>query len=362
MCYIDTNINMRNTVPMDEMITIDKWISDTPITVDFKASLASTLETMAKSRIGAILVTREEKLVGIFSERDLLNLFSDQSSEVIDQLLAGSIEEFMTKEPICAQVDEDYNVVYTKMKSYNIRHIPIIDRDRIAGVVSMRDLVHYYQNKLESAFLDAQKRIKSLNEILELGADERLDALIKEIDRYRELSLTDPLTGLYNQRYFKSRLIEEVSRAIRHEVKLSLVFCDIDHFKKVNDEYGHNIGDEVLKHTAQILRGAIDELQVVSRLRKSDIVARYGGEEFVVILPETGREGAAVAAEKMRKLIVSQAYKIDGIDLQISMSFGVADVSEPVQDIDQLIKNADHAMYKVKHNGRNRVEVFTASE
>lgn len=254
---------------MDEKIAIDKWISETPITVDFKVSLASTLEVMAKSRIGAILVTREEKLAGIFSERDLLNLFSDQSSEVIDRMLSGSIEEFMTKEPICAQIDEDYNVVYTKMKSHTIRHIPIMDQDRIAGVVSMRDLVHYYQNKLESAFLDAQKRIESLNEILELGSDERLDALVREIDRYRELSLTDPLTGLYNQRYFQSRLTEEVSRAIRHDVNLSLVFCDIDHFKKVNDEYGHNVGDEVLKQTAQVLRGAIDELHVVSRLRKS---------------------------------------------------------------------------------------------
>ncbi len=317
---------------------------------------------MANSKIGAILVTREEKLVGIFSERDLLNLFSDQSSEVIDQMLGGSIEEFMTKEPICAQVDEDYNAVYTKMKSRNIRHIPIMDRDRIAGVVSMRDLVHYYQNKLESAFLDARKRIESLNEILELGTDERLDALVREIDRYRELSLTDPLTGLYNQRYFKNRLAEEVSRATRYDVNLSLVFCDIDHFKKVNDEYGHNIGDEVLKQTAQILRGAIEELHVVSRLRKSDIVARYGGEEFVVILPETGLEGATVAAEKMRKLIANNVYEIDGIDLQITMSFGVADVSEIARDIDQLIKNADHAMYKAKRNGRNRVEVFTAGK
>ncbi len=177
---------------MHEKIAIDKWISETPITVDFKASLASTLETMAKSRIGAILVTREGKLVGIFSERDLLNLFSDQSSEVTEQMLSSTIEHFMTKEPVCAQVDEDYNAVYTKMRSHNIRHIPIMDRDRIVGVVSMRDLVHYYQNKLESAFIDAQKRIESLNEILELGSDERLDALIREIDRYRELSLTDP--------------------------------------------------------------------------------------------------------------------------------------------------------------------------
>jgi diguanylate cyclase (GGDEF)-like protein len=347
---------------MEEKITIEKWITDKPITIDRKASLANVVEMMSKRRIGAVLVTQNGKLTGIFSERDLLNLFSGTSSDRVDYLLAQPIDKYMTRDPICAQADEDYNVVYTKMKAHNIRHIPIMDEERIVGIVSMRDLVHFYQNKLETAFLDAQRQIESLNEMLELSSNERLNALVKEIDRYRQLSLTDPLTGLYNQRYFQSRLKEEVTRASRHGVELSLVFCDIDHFKRVNDEYGHHNGDEVLKQTADLLRGVVDELYVVSRLRKSDIVARYGGEEFVIILPETGLRGAVVAAEKIRKLIENHVYRVTEEQIHVTMSFGVAEITETAQDAAQLIKNADYAMYKAKQKGRNRVEVFSSED
>ena len=104
------------------------------------------------------------------------------------------------------------------------------------------------------------------------------------------------------------------------------------------------------------------ELHIISRLRKSDIIARYGGEEFVAILPETGREGAAIAAEKMRQAIADHTFRLDGEDAHITMSFGVAELSEEDRDHNEIIKNADYAMYKAKNGGRNQVGVYPPGE
>jgi diguanylate cyclase (GGDEF)-like protein len=241
------------------------------------------------------------------------------------------------------------------MKTYNIRHIPVLDGERLFGIVSMRDLVHFYQNKLESAYHEARREIENLRKLVAVSNGEKIENLIQEVEKYRELSLTDHLTGLYNKRYFVARLIEETARARRHKGQLSVVFCDIDYFKRINDRFGHPAGDEVLRETARILSGTVTELHVISRLRKSDIIARYGGEEFVVILPETGSEGAAVAAEKIRKTIAEYPFKIGNDEVHITMSFGVAEMSSDELDHNHVIKNADFAMYQAKNGGRNKV-------
>ena len=262
----------------------------------------------------------------------------------------------MTADPICAQRSDDYNVVYTKMKTHNVRHIPVLEGERLYGIVSVRDLAHFYQNKLETDFLDAQQRIQELESLGALSCDEQLRHMVDRVEKYKKLSLADPLTGLYNKRYFVARLEEEVARADRYRERLSLVFCDVDHFKQVNDNHGHNVGDQILKQIARILSGGIDRLNILSRLRKSDIVARYGGEEFVAILPETPIGGAVRAADNVRESIERNRFEADGGEIRVTMSFGVAEITESIRDTAALVKAADDALYRAKELGRNRVE------
>lgn len=343
---------------VEESVRIETWLNPDPVVMQVGESLGKSLQRMAARRIGAILVAEGDRLAGIFTERDLLKLLSEHSEGGILDLLTQPVERFMTRNPVTAEVGEDYNSVYMKMKTHNIRHIPVLDGKRLAGIVSMRDLLHFYQNKLEGDFNDARRELDSLRQMVNYSASERLQTLVQEINRYRELSLTDELTGLFNKRYFMARLSEEIARARRYNAKLALIFCDIDRFKSVNDENGHAVGDEVLRQTARVLTGAMDELNVISRLRKSDIVARYGGEEFVVILPETDCRGAAVAAEKMRLAVEEHLFQVDHLELRLTMSFGVAELADGDKDHTGLINNADYAMYRAKNTGRNKVVAY----
>ncbi len=341
---------------------IESWVTPSPAVVDGEEILVNAIQHMAGKKIGAILVTQNGELSGIFTERDLLRLFSGNTEEAFKKHLLRPIKHFMTASPICAQLEEDYNTVYMKMKTHEVRHIPILDGAKLVGIVSMRDLIHHYQNKLETAFNEARQEIDDLKKLVSVADGEKIETLIQEVQRYKELSLTDYLTGLFNKRYFQTRFIEEVTRARRSSYDLSLIFCDIDYFKRINDRFGHHIGDEVLRTTAQILSGGIDELDIISRLRKSDIIARYGGEEFVIILPETGKRGAAIAAERLRREIEKYTFTLNGEEAHITMSFGVAELSPADKDHTEIIKNADYAMYKAKNSGRNRVEVYPSDE
>ena len=164
----------------------------------------------------------------------------------------------------------------------------------------------------------------------------------------KELAIRDSLTGLYNFRYFRERLIEETERSQRFIHPLSLIFLDLDHFKKVNDTYGHLAGDEVLKETSSIIS---------KNIRSIDIPARYGGEEFALLLPETGKDLALRAAERIRRLIEIHPFLGGYLPSPIKMttSAGVATFPDDTMAPLELIKIADQALYRAKEAGRNRV-------
>jgi len=159
----------------------------------------------------------------------------------------------------------------------------------------------------------------------------------------------DPLTGLYNRRMFEERLSHEFGRAQRYGRPLSVLMIDVDGFKLVNDRYGHDWGDIVLKEVARVLR---------EKTRKSDIPVRYGGEEFVLMLPEVALEGAAQAAEKIRQEIKELKFNPDsGLSFSVTVSVGVASTSgQSYGDGQAVVKDADLALYRAKKNGKNRVE------
>jgi diguanylate cyclase (GGDEF)-like protein len=166
-----------------------------------------------------------------------------------------------------------------------------------------------------------------------------------------ELSNTDHLTGLFNRRYLMETLEKEFQRNLRKGGNLSLILLDIDHFKKVNDTYGHLQGDVVLNKVA---------LQLQKELRSYDIAARYGGEEFVALLPDAMPKEALFVAERIRQAIQGSKFSGALASLAITVSMGIATLPAPDgTTVDNFIKMADDALYQAKANGRNRVEYLT---
>ena len=164
------------------------------------------------------------------------------------------------------------------------------------------------------------------------------------------LSVTDPLLGIFNRRYLHSRLDQEVARARRYGAPLALIMSDLDHFKSINDSYGHQAGDAVLQHVAALAGSTLRQA--------TDWMARYGGEEFVIVLPETRAPGATAVAEKIRLLCEQTPAELAVGRIQVTASFGVAaidpaDASDP--DGDALLRDADKALYESKRRGRNLV-------
>jgi diguanylate cyclase (GGDEF)-like protein len=171
---------------------------------------------------------------------------------------------------------------------------------------------------------------------------------LKEVlDREKALSRINVLTGLANTRAFQEALNGEIDRSTRHERVLSMLYMDIDNFKTVNDNYGHNTGDRALRETAKTLK---------SVFRSSDTVARLGGDEFAVLLPETDSVSALRVAEKLRCEFLTMS-KMN--NWQISLSIGAATFTSPPRDTDKMIKLADDLMYSVKQNGKNNIKTGT---
>ncbi len=217
--------------------------------------------------------------------------------------------------------------------------------------------VKYANASLQRALEDLKKH----RTLLQQSLDERTQELLVANRRLEETNaklaaqaFRDGLTGLYNHATVVARLEEELSRAARYKSPLSVLFCDIDHFKNYNDRLGHANGDRVLKAVGVFLRLGSPS---VSPSRKSDIVGRYGGEEFIIILPETDKPGAVVRANRL--CLGLTKVDVPGADDQplgcLSMSVGVATFPEDADTPEELLHCADLALYRAKEAGRNRV-------
>lgn len=191
-------------------------------------------------------------------------------------------------------------------------------------------------------------RLKTAQRIINLES-----SLRRSYEEIKALSVKDPLTRVYNRGYLDERLSHEVKRAFRFMRPLSLIMFDIDHFKLINDTFGHIVGDRVLVECAELINRSIRQ--------EVDWMARYGGEEFAVVLPETQLAGAVVAAERLRSKLASEVLKAHDVGIRVTASFGVANFTPLSQKEDlavsaTLIAAADRGLYQAKKSGRNRVE------
>ncbi len=228
---------------------------------------------------------------------------------------------------------------------------PVIANGELLGVLTV-------ESCSENAFGEDDVRLLNILS-LQVAVGMRNARMYAEIEN---LAVTDPLTGLYNQRYFYQRLGAEIARSQRYGHPLSLVMIDLDDFKKVNDSCGHLFGDRVLREAARATRANIrryDETMVLKG-GEIDIVSRYGGEEFIIIQPDTNLEGALVCAERLRRIVAEQVGPNSGLPHcsggpeRLTASIGVA-AYRSGEDIEALIKRTDMAMYRAKKSGKNRV-------
>lgn len=193
---------------------------------------------------------------------------------------------------------------------------------------------------------DLAARLKAALRVIDLERSLRL-----KNEEVRALSIRDSLTGTFNREYLTERLQQELKRSQRYGHPLSLIMCDIDHFKDVNDRYGHRAGDQILKDFVSRIAGSI-RIDV-------DWIARYGGEEFLIVLPETDLASACIVAERLRRLVGEAPFRLRGREIGITSSFGVASCHPARQpgkvSFDGLMEQADRYLYQAKREGRNAV-------
>lgn len=207
--------------------------------------------------------------------------------------------------------------------------VGIADNAKIVGIV-------YLENRIASNCFTPQRT--EILEIISLAAAGRLELSIK--------AATDGLTGLYNHEYFQNMLVREFLQSRRNLRDLSVIMVDIDHFKQVNDRWGHQVGDLILKKVSATIQNVC---------RRSDVVARYGGEEIGIILPETDALHAKLVADRLLQAIATSGVNVQGQELRVTASLGVASLNQSIADVAGLLRAADEALYHSKKTGRNRV-------
>jgi diguanylate cyclase (GGDEF)-like protein len=237
-------------------------------------------------------------------------------------------------------------------KELDLSRTPIFDPEtRWKGVGSLRVLPLRSAQQVLGTLVVGTRRPHAygsdLTRQLEVIAMQAAESILRArlFDATELLATTDGLTGLLNHRTFQARLDEQLALAQRYAKRAALLLCDIDHFKTVNDTYGHPVGDVVLRGVAQIL---------AREARTTDLAARYGGEEFAILMPETDAAGALVIAERIRERIAAQVFETEQGPLKVTLSLGVAGYPDDADRRASLVERADACLYQAKRAGRNR--------
>lgn len=310
---------------------------------EFTTLLASNLELEAltgqalerlidstSASAGALLIEEEGelKIASVIGIRD--------SAALVDSDHVRRAIRSQTRQQVVVPDDVAVEGVLSDFRPREVLVEPVIFKSVPLGVIVLASAGDFG--------VEAASRLELFGQGLALAMN---NALVH--DRLQRLAALDPLTGLYNRRFGMARLHEEFQRSVRGGSPLGVVMLDIDHFKQVNDTYGHLVGDRVLIQTARLVRTV---------MREGDILVRYGGEEFLAILPAAAREDALQVAERLRRLVEESSVKDGDQIIRVTISAGVSAFPDISVDKDEeLVQLADQSLYTAKEGGRNRVVV-----
>ena len=235
-----------------------------------------------------------------------------------------------------SRFDKEYSLVIFE-GDRSVLGVPLKYKNHLVGVIELA-------NPDPAPFLSITAR-ETLSAVASLVAA-AIDGA-RSYSRLQHMVIVDELTGLYNASYLLDFIGNEIERALRYKTPLSLIFIDLDFFKKVNDSHGHLVGSRMITEVGLLLK---------ANIRKSDIAARYGGDEFVLVLPNTGKDGAKVLAGNLRRVVAEHDFLVaEGCFIMVTASFGISSFPEDGDSKLTVLQNADKAMYMAKQGGRNMV-------
>lgn len=325
---------------INEMSKLNTISEDSTVTI---TSVLSVLAKVTDCYVGTVTLLDEKELYIYVNARIAKDYFEDSQSSALHEASnyfppATNFNQFSViskAEP--AFVEENESECRTIR---SIVSLPLRARGEIIGVLTLN-------SPRSDAFTED---IRQVLKIIENPASVVVDNA-RLHDRTRKMAITDGLTRLYNHRHFYELLEQEFQRTRRYQANVSLIMIDIDFFKHINDTYGHQVGDDILRELALVIRGQVREV---------DILARYGGEEFAALLPQTSLEQAKVVAERIREAVERNEFTTSKGSIKITVSLGTA--AFPEMDIEnqvELVQRADAGLYRAKETGKNRVAVIT---
>ena len=284
------------------------------------------LDEMAQNHHHSAMIVKEHKPIGIITTRDIIKLLEQKSD------LTLPIKHYISHPVMTIHYKSTINEALRFIKDKHFKRIVTVDDDgKLVSVITRKELIVTIYTHWVKLMKDYYKELNRVNYLLEAKKK-----------KFEKIAMTDPLTGLYNRIKFTELFLSEYNIMMQRNNSMSLILIDLDNFKEINDTYGHNTGDRVLKQVSKIFLDII---------RNVDIVCRWGGEEFVVLLPTANPEQAAKIAEKIRFTL--DDYHSEEM-LHITASFGVTSVREE-DTLDEVINRADQALYNAKNAGRNCV-------
>ncbi len=345
------NISLENNV--------EQYMSKPLISVNLDTDLTDIVKTMNHHDIRRVVVTNNEgAATNVVTIRDVLRNIECDYSEFLERKLKNAKDILNLLPEMLIEVTdtgEEQLVIWANEKVINKFGREIIDKP-IAELIPQENWDEIYNtlvklNKVENI------KFKKNNGVYDLSGfsvrtdgkieNSRLQLIVRDITEETKLSTTDPLTAIYNRRFINEFLKKEIERCKRLDREFSIVICDIDDLKRINDTYGHLSGDMVLKSFSQL---------IMNNLRNLDVVGRYGGDEFIIISPETTSEDAFNITNRLRMKIENLEIPImRDKKIKITASFGIATFPEDGMSFDDLLVTADGRLYKAKNKGKNKI-------
>lgn len=354
--------NIKNNVPSEVSVNeqINKILNSLLMQSTFLNEFRNLGEYYSHEKV---LVEKTFDLFSNFIEYDFAGLFFNITDDAAKNVLYMDFKESSVSPFVLEKVKREFFAQMPKLKTFNTNDftheivrenkddenkiispnniktsfvVPFVFNDKLLGGVAFysKDEIDYKEFKFYDEF------------------EKELLALLKMKFLYSEiefLSVTDGLTGLYNRRYFEYNIEREFLRAKRYKNDLSLAILDIDFFKSVNDTYGHQYGDYVLKEVSTLLKESF---------RKTDMLYRYGGEELVIIMPETSLTHAEIPAERLREKIAKHEFIYNGVKTKLTVSIGISSMVSEFNNQREILECADLALYNAKNTGRNKVVIY----